>query len=248
MVILTRRDLIRLLGGAAAVAAMPGCTDPKSLATGPFTSTQRATLSAFADVILPPDGDPGGAQLGAVEYIERFVAIFDGAGLPQVFAGGPFSGRSVLPGVQIANDWLQFVELDRVSDASWRMRVSTMRDALVAGLDVAGDVAGKTGAEIIALFDGQDDAFKDLVIDLVIEGCFCAPEYGGNLGLAGWKLCHFEGDSLPLGYSRWNGSKYIERADAPLSTQNPGEDPAPIDADVDTLMKEVIAFLGGRTA
>ena len=248
MVILTRRELIRLLGGAAVVAAIPGCTDPKPIATGPFTIAQRATLSAFADVILPPDDDPGGAQLGAVEYIERFVTIFDVDGTPPVFAGGPFSGRSTLPGVTIANDWLQFIELDRVSLAAWQQRVSAMRDALVAGLDTAGDTTGKTADEIASLFNGQDDAFKDLIIDLVIEGCFCAPEYGGNLGLAGWKLCHFEGDSLPLGYSRWNGEKYIERAEAPLTTENPGEDPAPIDGDVDTLMKEVVAFLGGRTA
>jgi hypothetical protein len=135
-----------------------------------------------------------------------------------------------------------------VSLAAWQQRVVAMGDALLAGLDAAGDVTGKTSDEITALFNGQDDDVKDLVIDLVIEGCFCAPEYGGNLGLAGWKLCHFEGDSLPLGYSRWNGEKYLERADSPLTTANPGADPAPIDADVDTLMKEVVAFLGGRTA
>jgi hypothetical protein len=44
------------------------------------------------------------------------------------------------------------------------------------------------------------------------------------------------------------GEKYVERADAPLTTQNPGMDPAPIDSDVDQLMKEVVAFLDGRTA
>ena len=247
MVILTRRELIRLIGGAAAVAALPACEDPAAIATGPFTATQRATLSAFADVILPPDDEPGGAALGAVEYIEGLVTAFDGTGTPPIFAGGPFSGRSVRPGVQIANDWLQLVELDRVSEAAWRQRVGAIRDQLIAGLDTAGPIDGKTADEIASLFNGQDDAFKDLAIDLVIEGCFCAPEYGGNLDRAGWKLCNFEGDSLPLGYSRWNGRAYIERPEAPLSTQDPGEDPAPIDADVDQLMKTVIAVLGGRT-
>jgi len=248
MVILTRRELIRLIGGAAAVAALPACEDPAAIATGPFTATQRATLSAFADVILPPDDEPGGAALGAVEYIEGLVTAFDGTRTPPIFAGGPFSGRSVRPGVQIANDWLQLVELDRVSEAAWRQRVGAIRDQLIAGLDTAGPIDGKTADEIVALFDGQDDAFKDLAIDLVIEGCFCAPEYGGNRDRAGWRLCNFEGDSLPLGYSQWNGRAHVERPEAPLSTENPGIDPAPIDADVDALMKTVIAFLGGRTA
>ena len=248
MVILTRRELIRLLGGAAAVAAMPGCKEPEPVAGGPFTPSQRATLSAFADVIVPPDDEPGGAALGVVTYIERLITAFDVAGTPPIFARGPFSGRSVRPGVQIANDWLQFIELDRVSEAAWRQRVTAMHDALTAGLDAAGAIDGKSGDEIASLFNGQDDAFKDLAIDLVIEGCFCAPEYGGNLDRAGWKLCNFEGDSLPLGYSRWDGRRYVERPEAPLSTANPGEDPAPIDVDVDQLMKTVIAFLGGRTA
>lgn len=248
MVILTRRELIRLIGGAAAVAALPGCEDPEPIAAGPFTAAQRATLSAFADVIVPPDDDPGGAALGAVAYIERLVTAFDTAGTPPIFAGGPFSGRSVRPGVEIANDWLQFIELDRVTEAAWRQRVGAIRDALTAGLDTAGAVDGKTADQIAALFNGQDEAFKDLAIELVIEGCFCAPEYGGNLDRAGWKLCNFAGDSLPLGYSRWNGRAYVERPEAPLSTQDPGEDPAPIDADVDQLMKTVIAFLGGRTS
>ena len=35
--------------------------------------TQRATLAAFADVIIPPDDAPGGAEAGAVAFVEDLL-------------------------------------------------------------------------------------------------------------------------------------------------------------------------------
>ena len=63
--------------------------------------------------------------------------------------------------------------------------------------------------------------------------------------LAGWQMIHFEGDSLPTGYSQWNGTSYDERADSPMSTPNPS-DPEPISDDIHTLLAEVTMVLGGR--
>ncbi|WP_309710124.1 gluconate 2-dehydrogenase subunit 3 family protein [Armatimonas sp.] len=39
-----------------------------------LTETQRATLAAFADVIVPPDDAPGGAEAGAVAFVEDLLA------------------------------------------------------------------------------------------------------------------------------------------------------------------------------
>jgi len=68
-------------------------------------------------------------------------------------------------------------------------------------------------------------AFVDLLIQHTLEGCFAAPEYGGNRHAAGWKMIGLEGDDQPLGYSifslRTNG--YNERPDHPMSTPNPDE-------------------------
>jgi len=60
-------------------------------------------------------------------------------------------------------------------------------------------------------------------------------------------MVHFEGDSLPLGYSQWNGTGYDERPDSPMSTANPS-DPEPMTSDVAALLDEVVSALGGRTA
>jgi hypothetical protein len=258
---LTRRQLIRVLGGAAALAAIPGCGD--NTVPGPFSAAQRRALGAFADVILPPDDEPGGQQLGAVAFIERLLAAFD-ADPPAIFADGPFSGRTAFPDGRVPdNDFARFTELDRVTEAAWRLRilgtapdgsqVPSLFDQIAAGLDAAIAVHGadldELSPETLAgVFDAQDDAWKALLIELVSEAAFAAPEYGGNADLAGWRICHFEGDSQPLGYSRFDGARYVERPGSPLSTANPGPDPAPIDREVDDLMKIVVAFLGGRVA
>jgi len=45
------------------------------------------------------------------------------------------------------------------------------------------------------------DTFIDTLIRHTLEGCFSAPEYGGNTHLHGWELVGLEVDSQPLGYS-----------------------------------------------
>jgi Gluconate 2-dehydrogenase subunit 3 len=38
-----------------------------------LTETQRETLAAFADTIIPPDDAPGGAEAGAVAFVEDLL-------------------------------------------------------------------------------------------------------------------------------------------------------------------------------
>ena len=67
--------------------------------------------------------------------------------------------------------------------------------------------------------------FIDLVAHTRIEGCFSAPEYGGNRTGRGWRMLGLEGDSQPLGYSLYSrrDDAYHERPDHPMSTPNPDE-------------------------
>lgn len=263
---LTRRQVLRVLGSAAAFAKLPlaGCGDNVPATPGPFTTSQRKALALFADVILPPDDQPGGAALGAVAYIERLLQAFDSSP-PAIFADGPFSGRTpAADGTVPPNDFARFIELDRVSEAAWRLHVlggtapdGTKKRSLYAqladGLDKAIALRGPDLGELSAqeradLFDDQDEEWKSLMVDLVTEAAFAAPEYGGNPELAGWRMIHFEGDSQPQGYSPISGSTTTERPDAPLSTPNPYPDPEPLDSEVHDLLALVATFLGGRTA
>ena len=241
MPVLSRRDVFRMLGAAALLAGLPGCGD--NTGDGVFDYAELAMLGAFADVILPPDDQPGGRELGTVAYIEVLAKAYD-AVIPKIYAGGPFSDRS--GGAR--DDFATFIELDRVNDAAWRLAIAG--DASTPGL-LARLKAGLAAARAMnisdpaALFDLLDDDFRHLLIELVSEAAWAAPEYGGNHDLAGWRMIHFEGDSQPRGYSQWNGAGYDERPDAPMSTANPA-DPEPLTDDVRTVLREVIAFLGGR--
>ena len=186
-------------------------------------------------------------------YIERLLAAFS-VDPPAIFADGPFSGRTPFPdGTVPENAFRRFMELDRVSDAAWRLRVGSLGEQITDGLDAAiavhgDDLADLPPGTLANVFDAQTDEWRYLMIDLVTEAAFAAPEYGGNIDLAGWRICHFEGDSQPLGYSQLVNLVEHERPDAPLSTANPGADPAPLDAEVMGLLEIVTAFLGGRTA
>ena len=83
--------------------------------------------------------------------------------------------------------------------------------------------------------DPRRDAFNDIVIRHTLEGCFGAPEYGGNKKGLGWRMVGLEGDSQPLGYSIFDvrADRYRERPDHPMTTVNPDEasGPRPLTAD-----------------
>jgi hypothetical protein len=276
-----RRELIRLIGGAATIFAsapgIAGCKSDKGQ-SAVFSDDERSALAAFADVIIPPDDEPGGAALGAVDFIERLVTAFDDASvIPPIFAGGPFSGRQPLPdetGHASANfppnDFATFIELDRVNEAAWRLKVlgsaglpngapneqlkgalKSLKDQILDGIHSAmktseTPITQQPYDDLLVTFNSQLQDWKDLMVELVTQAAFAAPEYGGNIGTAGWKMCHFEGDGQPFGYSQWDGKQFVERPESPLSTANPGPDPAPIGADVDMLLSFATEVLGGK--
>jgi hypothetical protein len=265
-----------MVGATYALANLPACTRSGD---GTFTAEQLAMLNGLADVIIPRDDQPGGADLGAATFIERLIHAFDDtpAMPPMIYASGPYSGRQPFPDPTTGaastmfpdNDFATWVELDRVLDTAWRITVQGsggvgggapndatlgpvvgIKDQLVAGFDAAihastTSVFDMSADQFQVAFDNSDPVFQQLMLDLVTQAAFCAPEYGGNPGGAGWQMVHFEGDSLPLGYSAWNGTAHVERADSPLTTAN-ASDPEPLTDDVDQLLSLVAAFLGGQ--
>jgi hypothetical protein len=283
---LSRRDLLRIAGAAAATATVgAGCSDSDSVApatvSAPFFSADlRAAADAMADVVIPPDDQPGGAALGASNYIEKLFSAFEaGAATPPIFAGGPYSGRTPFddgnghPSTNFPpNDFATFLPMDRVTTAAIRLmlygsegfpnggpndkalgQIVGLRDLVKNGLNEAigsskAALATLTVAERMSIFIGLDQAFQDAWIDLVCQAAWSPPEYGGNPNLAGWKMIHFEGDSVPLGYSLFDleTGSYVERPDAPLSTPNPGPDPEPMDADTEELIAAVAILAGGK--
>ncbi|MDB4937814.1 MAG: hypothetical protein JWP87_4786 [Labilithrix sp.] len=276
----TRRQLLQWAGAVTAAAWMPGCKTSEDAvapaASGFFTESERSALAALSNVVIPPGPGPGGADLGAVTYVERLCSAFD-APIPLLFAGGPFSGRRPFPTstgepgtTSPPNDFATFLPLDRATERAWRLELYGSAGVSGGGPNdaITGPVIGireqlKTGlaeviaanpkplaelpeAEVASVFAELSVPFRDLLIELVVQAAFSAPEYGGNVGLAGWKLARYEGDSLPLGYSVYSEAGYREAPELPVAGPNPGPDPAAMDEETLVFARAVVGFLGGR--
>jgi hypothetical protein len=284
---LRRRVVLRLLAAGTASAALPpSCTDlpdpePPAPDSTPrfFDDEERRAAKALADHVLPPDGSPGAAALGAVDYMERLMTVLERGDLPFYHAGGPFSGRQPFPAEGGApgdsfppDGFASAVPLDRVTLSGLRLflygsagtpgggpndgvlgPVTGMRDLLKSGVRSAiaaapGPLEDLDADALAKVWSGLSTDFHDAFSALVVEGVLSAPEYGGNKDLGGWKLAHFEGDSLPLGYTYFDETKgdYVERPDAPVSTADPGEDPDPLDDATLALLDSLVKSAGGK--
>src|SRR5262249_33813438 len=157
------------------------------------------------DYLLPPDDGPGGAALGAVDFIERTVSAF-ACTPPAIYAAGPFSGRTPFAtnrgevGDAFPRDaFAQFLPLDRVAEAAWRIRLfgaevapsgewveglsPLLRRGLAAAMEAAPAPLPTLPSDAVErLWQDLDPLFRQAFTELCIEAAFAAPEYGGNRG------------------------------------------------------------------
>jgi len=172
------------------------------------------------------------------------------------------------------DDLSTFLPLDRFATRAWQLRilgsagvpgggpndavtgpVVGLRDAVKKAVQQALSAA-PANVSLDALSSGQQTAMlmaldattRATIIQLVLEGAFTAPEYGGNKNRAGWTMTYFEGDSVPYGYSTYDTTtgKYVDHADAPCATANPGPDPMPMDSGTSLLVGSACLTLGGK--
>ena len=166
---------------------------------GWLTDSQRRTLTAVVDRLIPPGTDPvaepGAADAGVVEYIDGLLDAFS-VSPPRIFAGGPSSGR-----FGGASAYEQFLPLSRLQELAWRERIGAWQQIYRDGL------AG-LGADFVTAESGRQDEliaaqedFAALVYEHTCEGYYAAPEYGGNRNLAGWRLANWAGDVAPRGWT-----------------------------------------------
>ena len=244
-------DAERAALGALANAVLPPDDTPGGKDLGAVAYIEKL-LTAFdaADATHPPAIFAGGPFSGRMPFA-------DDQGLPSTnFPPNSFAnflfldrvkdagwrlailGPTALPGGQPNANIPEVAPIVGLRD---QMKQG-LADAIKGSVDLGyGELATLSQDDLIAYLNKLPSEFHDLIIDLVQQACFCPPEYGGNANLAGWKLAHFEGDPQPLGYSVWSTAqnKYVERADAPMSTPN-ASDPEPLTPDVVAFIDTVI--------
>lgn len=125
---LTRRGFVKLVGGTAVAASLPGCGDNLKLPRGLFLDERGwETIDIATGIVFP--GTLGARDCGVVAYIDRLLAAFE-VTPPAIFAGGPYSGRTAFPDAhgaptkQVPDDaFATFLPLPRTQELAWRMRL-----------------------------------------------------------------------------------------------------------------------------
>ena len=227
---------IPVVVASAAVLWSAGCTSPAASprGSGPsrrfFSSHQAAVIEDATARIAPGPqddpaeaGHPGAREAGVTGYIDAMLGALaaletaddsgdgNGAMVPVVFAGGPWSNRHASGPDRMAS----FIAPDPVARIAWRKRLADWQRQYASGIAALDKLAGgdftraAPAEQDKILVRSEVSSFLSLLFEHTIEGMYGNPEYGGNRGLAGWKDIGYPGDSQPLGYT----SVEVERSD-----------------------------------
>lgn len=160
-----------------------------------FNAAEAATVEAIADRLIPADGlSPGGKDCGCAVFIDRQLAGSFGKG-DRLYWKGPF-----LPGLPT-----QGYQGDMPPAARYRLGLKALNDYLSASDKKSfvqlpperqdqvlhGLESGAIALKLAPGFAARD--FFDLLLQNTMEGFFADPLYGGNRGMASWKMLGFPG-------------------------------------------------------
>jgi gluconate 2-dehydrogenase gamma chain len=173
--VLSRRDVLKRVGIAGAVAAVP--VDALAQATAPprgaletLTTAEADTLDAIVARLIPTDATgPGATEARAARYIDR----------------------------ALADALAQFQPVYRAGLAGVDAYARTSKGAAFAQLSAQDQDAILTDMERnTAAGFPQAAAFFNVVLSHTVQGTFCDPFYGGNDRFVGWDLIGYPGIRL----------------------------------------------------
>lgn len=131
-----------------------------------LTTDEAATLAVIADIIMPPDNDPGGAWAGVVVFIDRKLAGYH-RGSQRLYRAGLAS----LEASSRALHGRSLAQLD-----------GDTRESLFATLERGGLPAEHWSA------DAPQRDFFARVVDHTLQGFLGAPRHGGNRDAVSWRM------------------------------------------------------------
>lgn len=210
---LSRRDLLKIAGTAGAAAALPreadahphGARVSVPAPSGPavadqqpdsvhlfFNSEEAEFVRTAVDILIPKDEWPSASEAGVVGYIDRQLAGAWGAGA-RLYLEGPFRDGTPEQGYQLpftpAELYRNAIQgIHRVMDARFGGR-------RLGQLDTAEQQSFVKALEsgTVAIGDVPSAVFFETLLANTIEGYFADPVYGGNRGMAGWRMVGFPG-------------------------------------------------------
>lgn len=157
-----------------------------------LNDAEAAFLTAAIDVLLPADdAGPGGVEAGVVIYLDRQLAGAWGSGA-RMYLAGPWAEGTPQQGYQLPLNPAQLFRIgmadaDRAAKEAFGKGFAQLdpakRNDFLAGLD-SGDIG-------LATIPGK--VFFQTLQLATIEGYFSDPAYGGNKGMAAWRMIGFPG-------------------------------------------------------
>jgi gluconate 2-dehydrogenase gamma chain len=216
-----RRDFLKgaMVGTAALAAGNPApaaaqtpaaatqSADAEPLLT--LTATEHAFIVAAVDTIIPADElSPSGSACGVATFIDRQLAGAYGMGA-RLYRQGPFPKAKPELGYQLALNPREFFRAGIESANSWTRKTYGKDFDRLPEKDR--EAALKAMEDDKAPFPGfSSRTFFAALLQITMEGFFSDPIYGGNRGMAGWKMVGYPG--LPATYreeiTAYFGKKY----------------------------------------
>jgi len=191
----------------AAPASGTASSEPESFLV--LTSGEAAFFSAVADSMIPADElSPSGTDCGVVTFIDRQLASAWGGGA-KMYRGGPFRKARPEYGYQLSLTPKEFFSAGIVAANAWTRKTTGKDfDALASQDRINALKALEDGRAQLTGISGKQ--LFEALLDIVMEGFFADPMYGGNKDKVAWKMVGFPG--LPALYKnlivQFRGKKY----------------------------------------
>jgi gluconate 2-dehydrogenase gamma chain len=156
-----------------------------------FTAEEARVIQAAAERIFPTDDSgPGATEAGVIIYIDRQLASPYGKDKYR-YTKGPW--------------------IESIPEHGYQGK-ETPQEIYRAGIKLLGDgFADLPPEQQDSRLEGiQESYFFQLLRGHTVEGVFCDPLHGGNIGMVGWKLVGFPGPVMSYRYQidKYYGKTY----------------------------------------
>jgi gluconate 2-dehydrogenase gamma chain len=185
---------------APAPSAAPAPAAARNTAPDPpltLNPTEAAFISAAVDTLIPADDlTPSGSDCGVAVFIDRQLAGAYGNGA-RLYRDGPFPKGKPEHGYQLALTPREYFRAGIAATNDWtRKTYGKDFDRLAEPEREAALKLLEQGKAEFPGFSSKD--FFEALLAITMEGFFADPIYGGNRGMAGWKMVGYPG--LPATY------------------------------------------------
>jgi len=194
---------------APVASPAPAAPSPDEEPLLTLTATEHAFIVAAVDTLIPADEhSPSGSACGVAVFIDRQLAGAYGMGA-RLYRTGPFPKAKPELGYQLSLNPREFFRAGIEAANAWSRKTYGKDFDRLSEQDR--EAALKAMDEGKAEFSGfSSRGFFNALLQIAMEGFFSDPIYGGNRGMASWKMIGYPG--LPATYREeiktYFGKKY----------------------------------------